>query len=230
MAHLAQLSNYAVLGTLRLAAANNAGDGSGTVPTALTMAGRTTKIATYTVATSGVISVPNWSKMSNDSVGNIINGMKMNFVAGTGLTTIALNTDYYISNLAVSTLDVATFELLDSAYAPLAASAATNPVLMFAGFGGRLEQVVFTPSQATKAAVPAKVGTAYYKPRGGSFRKMLNSDIAITAHTPSTTVVATSFTIVVAQPFEFGDSFGATISVYTAGQDQTDVVFYGQMF
>ena len=172
MAHLAQLSNYAVLGTLRLAAANNAGDGSGTVPTALTMAGRTTRIATYTSNTT--ITVPNWSKMSNDSVGNIINGMKMNFVAGTGLTTIALNTDYYISNLAVSTLDVATFELLDSSYAPLAASAATNPVLMFAGFGGRLEQVVFTPAQATKAAVGAKVGTAYYKPRGGSFRKMLN--------------------------------------------------------
>ena len=228
MAHLAQLSNLPIIGTLRLAAANTAGDGSGTVPTALTMAGRTTGIVTYTSNTT--ITVPNWSKISNDSVGNIVSGMKMNFVAGTGLTTIALNTDYYISNLEVSTLDEATFNLLDTSYAPLAASAATNPVLMFAGFGGRLEQVVFTPAQATKGAVAAKVGTYYYKPRGGSFRKAQTSDIAITAHTPSTTVVATSFTITAGYPFEFGDSFGATISVYGSAVDQTDVVFYGQMF
>lgn len=229
MASLGQFSNYAVLGTLRLAAANNVGDGSGTVPTAFTVTGRTTGIATYTSSTT--ITVPNWSKLSNDSIGNIVSGMKMNFVAGTGLTTIALNTDYYISNLAVNTTtDEATFELLDTSYAPLAASAATNPVLMFAAFGGRLEQVSFTPAQASKAAVPAKVGTVYYKPRGGSFRKMQTSDIAITAHTPTTTAIAQSFTISVAQSFEFGDSFGATISVYTAGQDQTDVVFYGQIY
>lgn len=225
MANKAQLSRIPYNGYARLAAANTAGDGSGTIAALVTFPFRTTKVAN--ISSSANVVVSGWSRMSNDNVGQIVNGDTVNLLAGTSLSSIALNTDYTISGLTVdSTTDIATFQLLDSSYAQLTISA-TNPVFGFV-IGGRIEQTNGIASQATKGVLSGKVLSAYIRPRNLSYRKLF--DLAITAHTPSTTVIATLFTQLLAYPFQSGDTIGVSITVYGGAADQTDVISISSSF
>lgn len=225
MGATAQLARIPKSNIVRLVVANNAGDGSGTIATLLTISGKTVRVINLSAA--ALVTVPNWSRMSNDKLGNICNGDVVQLVAGTVLTGIALNTEYTISRLGVDGSDNATFELLDSTYAVLTITA-TNPVFEFA-IGGRVETVVFTPAIATKAVYAAKVGAVYFRPRGGSYRKVAGGEVAITAATPSATVIATSFTCTIAQAFGVGD-IGVAITVRATAVDDTDVQSFNSLF
>jgi hypothetical protein len=225
MANSVQLGRVPLVGYGRLAAANTAGDGSGTLVTVLTIPWKSVKVAN--IAASASIVIQGWSRISNDKLGNITVGDIVNLLAGTSLTGIALATDYTVSEITVvSATDVATIKLVDSSFAELTITA-TNPVFGF-NVGGRVELAQYTPSQATKASVPAKIVSLYARARNGSARKL--SDITIATVTPSTTVAATVTTLPIAQAFQSGDAILASQTVYAGVQDQGDLIVNGSQY
>lgn len=224
-----QFGRKAALAIARLSAANTARDGSGTIANLIT--GR---LKVMPVSISGsVITVSNWSQISDLEWIKEYNGDIVTFVSGTAPTGAVLNTEYRIGKLSIDTgANTASFELINPSTNEFVglSSPGTNPVISF-NVGTRIDRVRFISAQASPAASSAMVGRLFERDNiGGSWR--LLDEIALPTITASNTVAGQKQEILLPSGYVLpgGWSLGVAQSVYAGAQDQTDVHAFGAIF
>lgn len=160
------------LGSATINAANTAMDGSGTLGTNLfvflTGAG---KIADCSFDNSTEeVTVTSWSQISSTSIGIIKNGDIVTLVTTGGAPSgLAINTDYMIGNLRISS-DTAVFKLYNpTTYALVAFTTnGTSPHTLRFPLGTRVDSIYFINSQTSPAASVANRGAVFMSNRNSS--------------------------------------------------------------
>jgi len=226
-----QFGRIPVLSVAVGAAANTAKDGSGTITSLVS--GRQ-KVALVTAdASTDLVTVSNWSRVSNQNQIEIMQGDRVRFVSGTAPGGTALDTEYAIASLSVnSSTDTATFRLVNIStnVAIDLTTAGSNLVMAFPN-GTRIDSKEIRSAQATRAASSAMTVCIFkYENSGGT--PNLIQEIALATATASNTVIGANATILPTGGLILGpgESLGFTQSVYAGAQDRLIVTARGSHF
>ena len=214
------------LGTVDLAAANTASDGSGTIAVLLTGA---SKLETVTFnSTTDICTCNDWSSISSPNVSIIKTGDIVSIASSAGVPGgLSVATDYILCNLSVdSSTNTATFQLINPSTMGIVdiTTTGTSPHVMRFPCGTRVDQIDFINSQTSAAASSANVGKIFIKNRNSAIWSLLR-EVALPAVTRSTSAIGNRQSIIFSGGIFVpeGAQLGVTIAVYASAVDRTTV-------
>ena len=220
------------LGRFRIAVANTARDGSGTINALLRDDGSTlqgSRVFYSCTADAGTdrltVTIPDLTYYPLA----IKNGMPFEFVSGTPPTGTSLNVKYVVANMVVASTTSITFQVMSRSTNAILdlTSTGTAPVIGV-DTGTRIDRITWTSAQATAAASSGMVGRVFISDNAGSNYR-LRAEVAITTVTASNTVIGATQQIVFTGGLLIpsGCQIGVTQSIYASAADQMDVIAEG---
>jgi hypothetical protein len=227
-----QFGRIPLLSTAIGAAAQLAKDGTITNLIALANGRQKVVVANLTASTD-LVTVNNWSTISNANQVQIFPGDRVWFLSGTMPSGLALNQEYAIAELVVnSSTDVATFKLVNVSTNVVIdiPTDSTGVVMAFPG-GTRVDQIVVRSAQASRAASSAMTISIFKLSVGASTPDLIDEAAMATATASATAVGASAtFTPTNGYILNAGDVLYGAQSVYAGVQDRIAYSVRGSHF